>query len=382
MFRLDLSRDILITLKLFSTMAKKLISEAQFGPYRLTNHIVMAPMTRSRAHGNIPNTLMATYYAQRAEAGLLITEGTAPSPNGLGYARIPGIYSKEQIEGWKKVTEAVHQKGSRIFVQLMHTGRVSHPLNMPAGAQVVAPSAVAAQGEMWTDQQGMQPQPVPKAMNLNEVSQAIAEFTQAAKNAIEAGFDGVELHGANGYLIEQFIHPHSNQRTDQYGGTLENRSRFLLEVAASVSNAIGKERVGVRLSPYGVNGDLPHYPEIEETYAYLAEELNKLGILYIHLVDHSAMGAPPVTESVVNTIREKFENILILSGGYDSGRAEKALQSGLADLVAFGRPFIANPDLVERFKVGAALAAPDPKTLYVGDEKGFTDYPVLQSVTA
>jgi N-ethylmaleimide reductase len=342
----------------------------------------MAPMTRSRAIGNIPNQLMANYYRQRATAGLIITEGTSPSPNGLGYARIPGIYSPEQVEGWKKVTSAVHDKGGHIFVQLMHTGRVTHPLNLPEGARVVGPSAVAAQGAMWTDQQGMQPQPVPHALTTQEVEQIIEEHVEAAKNAIKAGFDGVELHGANGYLIEQFLHPVSNQRTDAYGGSIENRSRFALEVARQVAAAIGKDRVGIRLSPYGVYNDMPPYQETEATYAYLAEKLNELGIVYIHLVDHSSQGAPAVLPSVVQKVRDAFSNTLILSGGYDQERAEKDLQSKLADLVAFGRPFISNPDLVERFRAGAQLVMPDSNYFYTPEPKGYTDYPTLETQAA
>lgn len=363
-------------------MAKKLFEPAHLGKLTLQNHVVMAPMTRSRALGNVPNAMMATYYAQRATAGLIITEGTAPSPNGLGYARIAGIYSPEQIAGWKLTTDAVHQNGGKIFVQLMHTGRVAHPANLPQGAEIVAPSSVAAAGQMWTDSDGMQPQPAPRELTTDEVKAAVGEFVQAAKNAIEAGFDGVELHGANGYLIEQFLHPVANQRTDEYGGSIENRSRFLLDVAAGAAAAIGADKVGIRLSPYGINGDMPHYPEIHDTYFYLARKLHEIGLVYLHLVDHSGMGAPVVPPAVVNAIREQFKGTLILSGSYDAQRAEEVLESGLADLVAFGRPFLANPDLVERLSEGAELAQADPATFYApgpnGFEQGYTDYPTLQ----
>ncbi len=358
-------------------MAQKLFSEAALGTLTLQNHLVMAPLTRSRAIGNIPNDLMATYYGQRAGAGLIITEGTSPSPNGLGYARIPGAYSPEQTEGWKLITRAVHEKGGKIFIQFMHTGRVTHPLNMPAGAEIVAPSVIAAAGEMYTDQEGLQPHPVPKAMTAADVQQAIQEFVHAAKQAIEAGFDGVELHGANGYLLEQFIRPTSNQRTDGYGGSIENRARFALEIAQAVAEAIGKDKTGIRLSPYGVFNDMPLYDAMESDYAYIAQKLNELGILYIHLVDHSTMGTPPVQSSVVRKIREEFKGTLILSGGYDAEKAERDLQSGLADLIAFGRPFLANPDLVERFKTNAELNEPDQNTFYTPGEEGYTDYPVL-----
>jgi N-ethylmaleimide reductase len=358
-------------------MSSKLFAPTQLGNLTLQNHFVMAPMTRSRAIGNIPNALMATYYGQRATAGLIITEGTSPSPNGLGYSRIPGIFSQEQVEGWKLVTTAVHERGGKIFIQLMHTGRISHPLNLPSGAEILAPSAIKPVGQMWTDQQGMLDYPEPKAMNLEEVQNAIQEYVKAAKNAIEAGFDGVELHGANGYLIEQFIHPYTNQRTDEYGSNLEGRSKFILEVAQKVSDAIGKDKVGMRLSPYGVFNDLPLYAEIDADYIYLAQQLNSIGVAYIHLVNHESMGAAQVSETVVKAIRDNFKNTLILSGGYDKNRAEEDLQKGHADLIAFGRPFLANPDLIERFKKDADLNEPKYDLFYTPEAAGYTDYPVL-----
>ena len=367
-------------------MAKNLFEPAQLGHLTLQNRVVMAPMTRSRALGNVPNAMMATYYAQRATAGLIITEGTSPSANGLGYARIPGLFSAEQIAGWKLVTEAVHAKNGVIFAQLMHTGRIAHPDNLPEGAEIIAPTALAAAGDMWTDAAGMQPQPTPRELTTAEVKAAVQEFVQAAKNAVEAGFDGIELHGANGYLIEQFLHPVANQRTDEYGGSVENRSRFLLEVAAGAVAAIGANKVGIRLSPYGVSGDLPHYDQIEETYLHLAQHLQKLGLVYLHLVDHAGMGAPAVPAAVVNTIRDNFTNTLILSGSYDKARAEAALSNGQADLIAFGRPFIANPDLVARMRTNTPLAQPDPNTFYApgpnGFEQGFIDYPALETTPA
>ncbi len=339
----------------------------------------MAPMTRSRAIGNIPNDLIATYYEQRASAGLIITEGTSPSPNGLGYSRIPGIFSEAQIAGWKKTTEAVHQKGGKIFIQFMHTGRMGHPLNLPQGAEIIAPSAIAAPGQMFTDSQGMQDMPLPHAMTHEEILQTKKEFMKSAINAITAGFDGVELHGANGYLLEQFLSPHSNTRTDDYGGSIENRCRFVIEVAEAVGNAIGMDKTAIRLSPYGVNGGMFPYPEIEETYTYLASRLDALGILYIHLVDHSSMGAPEVPLAIKQTIRKKLRNTLILAGGYSKETAERDLQSGLADLIAFGRPFITNPDLIERMMNGWALNTDlDVNTLYSPGAQGFTDYPAFQ----
>ena len=354
----------------------KLFAPHKVGAIEVKNRMVMAPMTRSRAIGNIPNALMAEYYRQRSGAGLIITEGTSPSPNGLGYARIPGIFSNQQVDGWKEVTSAVHRAGGKIVVQLMHTGRISHPLNMSEEASIIAPSAVKAAGQMWTDAKQLQDFPVPKEMNAAELVGTKAEFVSAAKNAMQAGFDGVELHSANGYLLEQFLSPVSNIRNDKYGGTVENRCRFVLEVVSAVAEAIGKDKTGIRLSPYGVASDMPHYPEIGPTYNFLAEELSNLDIAYIHLVDHSAMGAPEVPAKLKKQIRIIFKNTIILSGGYDKNRAENDLSSGLGDLIAFGRPFINNPDLVDRYLNNWPLST-DLKVdlFYTADEKGYTDYP-------
>jgi N-ethylmaleimide reductase len=354
-----------------------LFSKTSLGPLALQNRLVMSPMTRSRATGNVPNDLMVEYYAQRASAGLIITEGTSPSPNGLGYARIPGAFSSEQGAGWRRVAEAVHARGAKIFMQLMHCGRIAHPLNLPAGARVLGPSAVAAAGEMFTDAEGMKPNAMPQAMTEADIHVTREEYVQAAKNAMAAGFDGIELHGANGYLLEQFIRPSSNQRTDHYGGSIENRSRFVLEVADAVIKAIGKDKLGIRLSPFGAFNDMPAYAAMEADYTYLAHQLNARGLVYIHLVDHSSMGAPPVPESMKTTYRSVFKGALILSGGYDAVRAESDLASGKCDLIAFGRPFLANPDLVARWKSGAALNAPDFNTFYTPGPKGYTDYPAL-----
>ncbi|HNB98240.1 MAG TPA: alkene reductase [Leptospiraceae bacterium] len=358
-------------------MSSKLFSKTKLGNLELKNAFVMAPMTRCRAIGNIPNDLMATYYSQRAGAGLIVTEGTSPSPNGLGYARIPGIFSKAQVEGWKKVTSAVHEKGTKIFVQLMHVGRIGHVDNLPEGAELVAPSAIAAKGQMWTDKNGMQDHPVPREMTKSDLEKTKQEFVTASENAISAGFDGVELHGANGYLLDQFLNPGSNQRKDEYGGSIENRCRYVIEGAKEVSAKIGKEKVGIRLSPYGAFNDLFPFPETEEEYAYLASELNKLGIAYIHLVDHSSMGAPKVEPSTVKKIRSNFKNTLILSGGYDRKKAEADLDSNAGDLIAFGKPFLANPDLVVRLEKNAGLNQVDMSTFYSADSKGYTDYPTL-----
>jgi len=364
-------------------MNDKLFSPIQAGAVTLKNKLVMAPMTRNRADSNnIPTDIMAEYYGQRAGAGLIITEGTSPSPNGVGYPRIPGIYHEGQVAGWKKVTDAVHAKGGRIFIQLMHSGRVGHPDNLPQGAEMVAPSAIVAKGQIYTDKSGMQEQPVPRALTTAEVKSTIEEYVQAAKYAIEAGFDGVELHGANGYLIEQFINPGSNQRTDEYGGSIEARGRFLLEIAAKTAAAIGKDKLGVRFSPYGVFNDMPAYNEVDETYAYLAARLNDLGILYLHVLDHSPLGAPPVPQQVKDIIRSEFSNMIILCGGFDKEKAEEVLTSGAADLVAFGRPYLANPDLEKRFEAGAELNQADFNTFYAAGAAGYTDYPALQEKTA
>lgn len=353
-----------------------LFAPTTLGPLPLRNRIVMAPMTRSRAiDANTPNDLMAEYYGQRAGAGLIITEGTSPSPNGTGYPRIPGIWSQAQVAGWRKITDAVHAPGGRIFVQLMHTGRVGHPLNLPAGAELLAPSAVAAEGEMYTDAKGLQPHPVPRAMTDAEVRAAAQEFVHASRNAIAAGFDGVELHGANGYLIEQFLSPQTNQRSDAWGGSVEKRQRFGLEVAKAVAAAIGGEHVGMRLSPYGVNAGMKPYPEIEETYTTLVPRLASTGIQYVHLVDHSAMGAPPVPEELKRALRRVWPRTFILAGGFDRATAEVALNEGRGDLIAFARQFLANPDLVTRLERGLPLNAPDFATFYTPGPKGYTDYP-------
>jgi N-ethylmaleimide reductase len=353
-----------------------LFAPTTLGSLPLRNRIVMAPMTRSRAiDASTPNDLMAEYYGQRAGAGLIITEGTSPSPNGTGYPRIPGIWSQAQVVGWRKITDAVHAQGGRIFVQLMHTGRVGHPLNLPAGAELLAPSAVAAEGEMYTDAKGLQPHPVPRAMTDAEVRAAAQEFVHASRNAIAAGFDGVELHGANGYLIEQFLSPQTNQRSDAWGGSVEKRQRFALEVVKAVAAAIGGEQVGIRLSPYGVNAGMKPYPEIEETYTTLVPRLASTGIQYVHIVDHSAMGAPTVPEELKRALRRVWPRTFILAGGFDRATAEVALNEGRGDLIAFGRQFLANPDLVTRLERGLPLNAPDFATFYTPGPKGYTDYP-------
>jgi N-ethylmaleimide reductase len=357
-------------------MTRNLFLPASLGSLELKNRIVMAPMTRNRSIGNIPPDFAATYYGQRAGAGLIITEGTAPAAGGLGYARIPGLFSAAQVASWTRVTQAVHRQGGRIFIQLMHTGRIGHPANLPEGAELLGPMADPAAGEIFTDTQGMQPFGRPRAMTEADLRQTIAAYALAAGHALEAGFDGVELHGANGYLLEQFLSPGVNRREDGWGGSREARSRLLLETTEAVAEVIGKDRLGVRLSPHGVFNDIPPYPAIQEEYAWFADQLTRLGIAYLHLVDHASMGAPAVAETTKAAIRAAFPGPLILSGGYDRIRAEADLAAGRADFIAFGRPFIANPDLPERLRNDTALAVPDPASFYTAGEAGYDDYPV------
>jgi N-ethylmaleimide reductase len=320
---------------------------------------------------------MAEYYAQRASAGLIVTEGTSPSPNGLGYARIPGLFNDAHVGGWKAVTDAVHAKGGKIFVQLMHTGRVTHVANLPAGAEVLGPTGQACPGEMYTDSQGMQAHSTPRAMTAADIAHAIDEYAKSAQLAIEAGFDGVELHAANGYLIEQFLNANVNRRTDAYGGGIEGRNRFALEVAGATAAAIGAHRVGIRLSPCGVFNSTGAFPDLDAQYLALARELSKLGLQYLHLLDHSALGAPPVPADLKSRLREAFRGLFILAGGFDRASAETALSAGQADLIAFARPFLANPDLVERMRTNAALNTADMATFYTPGPTGYTDYPAL-----
>jgi len=355
------------------SMSSLLFTPFKLGSNTLANRVVMSPMTRCRAIGNVPNQMMVKYYQLRASAGLIITEGTAPSPNGLGYARIPGCFTQEQADAWRPIAKAVHEQGGHIFMQLMHTGRISHPANMMAGARIVAPSAIAAPGEMYTDASGPQPHPVPEAMTEADILAAVQEFRASAVLAVGAGFDGVELHGANGYLIEQFLNLASNQRTDAWGKTIEGRARFALEVASAVVAAVGKEKVGIRLSPYGANGGLTPDAETDVLYTYLAGKLSELGLAYVHVVDHSAMGAPPVKAELKAAIRSGFKGAYILSGGYDRAHAEADLSENKGDLVAFGRPFLHNPDLVQKLKTDGVILPPDMSTFFTPGEKGYLE---------
>ena len=353
-----------------------LFSSYTLGDLPLNNRLVLSPMTRSRAlAGNVANPLAATYYVQRASAGLMITEGTQVSPQGVGYIRTPGIHSPEQVEGWKRVTDAVHRVGGTIFAQLWHVGRVSHP-DFHDGALPVGPSALPVEGEAFT-MNGKVKIPTPRALETREIRGIVEQFRKGAENAKAAGFDGVELHGANGYLLDQFLRDGSNVRTDAYGGSVSKRARLPLEVAEAVAGVFGPSRVGYKLSPY-----FPGYSMSDSnpvaTFSFIAKELNKLGLGYLHVSE--AIAGPMKVDGVVRVtplIREAFDGTLIVNGGYDALTAEAAIGRGEADLVAFGVPFLANPDLPLRYRKRAALNTPDATTFYAGEEKGYTDYPAL-----
>jgi N-ethylmaleimide reductase len=352
----------------------RILSPYSKGGLHLKNHLVMAPMTRNRATDNLPNVLMAEYYLQRSGAGLIITEGTSPAPEGLGYPRIPGIYSQQQIEGWKQITAGVRAVDAKIFLQLMHTGRIGHVDNLPPGTTVVGPSAIPAAGKIYTDKSGMQEFPMPKELTTQEVEHLIETHVKAAQNAIDAGFDGVELHGANGYLIEQFLNPNSNTRTDGYGGSMERRARMAVETAQQIAAAIGAGRLGIRFSPFNTFNDQQPYPEVEvhATYHYLAEEMDKLGLAYVHIAV-----SPKIPQKTLHVIRQAFRGTIIQCNSLTPETAEAALHGSFADLVAFGKSFLANPDLDRRIATNQPLNEPDVKTFYSPGAKGYTDYPVL-----
>jgi N-ethylmaleimide reductase len=343
----------------------------ELGDVALANRMVMAPMTRSRAlDGNVPNPMAATYYLQRATAGLIVTEATQVSPQGVGYIRTPGIHSAEQVAGWRQITDAVHGAGGKIFLQLWHVGRISHP-DFHGGALPVAPSAIAAQGTVFTAQ-GPKPMVTPRALALAELPGIVAQFRAGAENARTAGFDGVELHGANGYLLDQFVRDGTNKRTDAYGGSVENRARLPLEVLDAVVDVWGPARVGYRVSPNGAFNSMSDSDPVR-TFSYLAEALDRRGIGYLHVVDPVADGARRVSP----VLRRIFDGTYIVNGGFDLASANAAIARGEADLVAFGVPFLANPDLPARFRRGAALNAADQATFYAGEAKGYIDYPRL-----
>jgi N-ethylmaleimide reductase len=352
----------------------------------LANRVVMAPMTRSRAGPDCaPGDLQATYYAQRAGAGLIVTEATQVSAQGTGYPGTPGIYSAAQVAGWRQVTEAVHREGGRIYLQLWHVGRISHPSTQVGGALPVAPSAIPAEGEVVTSD-GMRPFVTPRALEADEIPGIVEQFRVGAVNAREAGFDGVEIHGGNGYLLDQFTRDGANRRTDQYGGSVANRIRFPLEVADAVTGAWNADRVGYRISPYQAFNTMSD-GDPEATFAALSAELQALGIGYLHVVETGAPDAVAPEASAAEfmaarhplfaRIRQIFTATLIVNSGYDAARADAAIAAGQADLVAFGKPFVSNPDLPRRLAEGAVLAEPDPATLYGGGAGGYTDYPSL-----
>jgi N-ethylmaleimide reductase len=351
------------------------------GDLALPNRIVLAPMTRSRAlAGNVPNPLAAEYYAQRASGALLVTEGTQVSPQGVGYIRTPGIHSAAQVAGWKTITDAVHTAGGRIFAQLWHVGRVSHP-DFHDGLLPVAPSAIPVRGDAFTTN-GRQPLPTPRALTLEEIPDVVEQFRAAAVNAKTAGFDGVELHGANGYLLDQFLRDSSNVRTDRYGGSRENRLRFPLEVVDAVVGVWGPGRVGYKVSPFFSMFDMSD-SDPAGTFSSFAEALSRRGLLYLHVAEPiagpmAAAGAPRITP----TLRRLFGGTVIVNGGYDRDAGEAAVAAGEADLVAYGVLFLANPDLPERFRRSAPLNQPDVATFYMGEEKGYIDYPALDVVPA
>ncbi len=347
-----------------------LLSPIRVGPLSLPNRVLMAPMTRSRADavGN-PTRIMAEYYAQRASAGLIISEGVVISPQGKGYPNTPGIFTDEQTAEWTRIVDALHEAGGRIFAQLWHVGRVSHPSLQPGGALPVAPSAIAATGQLYTPE-GMKPFIAPRALETGEIAGIVEDFRQAAVRAKHAGFDGVELHGANGYLIDQFLRDGSNERTDRYGGSLENRVRFLIEIVEAVSSVLGAERVGVRLSPLGSNQGM-HDSAPETTFQYAASVLRPFGLAYLHVIETRGEAFD------WRALRSAFGGPYVANGGYDHESAAAAIIAGDADLVSFGAPFIANPDLVNRFRAGAQLNTADRATYYTGGALGYTDYPTL-----
>jgi len=354
-----------------------ILSPFKLGPLHLPNRVVMAPMTRNRAGpGNAPGPLNATYYAQRASAALIVSEATQISPQGLGYPGTPGIHSAEQIAGWKGVTGAVHAAGGRMFLQLWHVGRVSHPSLQPDGALPVAPSAIAPAGQAMT-LDGMKPFVTPRALDTEEIAGIVEDYRRAARNARTAGFDGVELHGANGYLIDQFLRDGSNRRTDRYGGTAQNRARFLIEVMEALVAEWGAERVGVRLSPTNPFNDMAD-SNPAATFAAAVGELNRFGLAYLHIVEPAAgdpLGKGEVPD--IRFFRARWRGALIGNKGYDLARANAAIGSGAADLVSFAVLFLANPDLPIRFHRGGPFNPPDRKTFYGGTAVGYTDYPPI-----
>jgi N-ethylmaleimide reductase len=360
-----------------------LLSPVNLGPYTLPNRMVMAPLTRNRAsEGNIPNALNVTYYAQRASAGLIVSEATQVSPQGQGYPMTPGIHSPEQVAGWRPITDAVHERGGHIFLQLWHVGRISHPSLQPEGALPVAPSAIAPEG-MAATFSGEKPFVTPRALETSEISGIVEQYRQGAANALAAGFDGVEIHGANGYLLDQFLQDGTNHRTDEYGGSIENRARLLMEVTEAVTQVWGANRVGIRLSPSGVFNSMSD-SNPQALFSYVVNALNRFGLAYLHLVEPRANEqANPEQQALTSRyFRSIFQGTIVSAGGYDRELGNAALAAGDADLIAYGRLFISNPDLPERFAQNAPLNPYDRSTFYGGTEQGYIDYPTLELKTA
>ena len=361
--------------------SSKLLEPFKLGPITLPNRLVMAPLTRNRAvEGLVPGPLAAEYYAQRASAGLLITEASQVSQQGQGYQDTPGIYSKEQVAGWRKITDRVHARGGRIFIQLWHVGRVSHISLQPNGGKPVAPSAIRAKGKTFVGG-AFTDISEPRALELSEIPGIIDSFKRAAANAVAAGFDGVELHGANGYLLDQFAKDGTNKRTDAYGGSIENRARLMLEVAKVVAAEAGAERTGIRISPVTPANDISD-SNPQPLFDHIVDQLNALKLVYIHVIEGATGGPRDVAPFDYGALRKRFGGAYIANNGYDFELASKVLSANQADLIAFGKLFIANPDLVERLKRGAPLNAPDKATFYGGGAKGYTDYPTLEAVDA
>jgi N-ethylmaleimide reductase len=363
-----------------SKAAPDLFTPISVGPLDLPNRVVMAPLTRSRAGaGNVPTALNALYYAQRASAGLIISEATQVAPEGQGYISTPGIHSAEQVKGWQCVTGAVHACGGRIVLQLWHVGRISHQSFQPGGKLPVAPSAIKPNVQAYTAN-GFEPVPTPRALDIGEIPGIVEQFAQGARNAMEAGFDGVEVHGANGYLIDQFLRDGTNKRTDAYGGSIENRTRFLLDVVDAVTAAVGAERTGLRISPQNGQSDISD-SDPQRLFDHVASALSGKGLAYLHVIEGDT-GGTPVRPFDYAELKRRFGGIVIANNGFDAERAESAIGEGRADLVAFGKPFISNPDLVARLYLKAPLAPANRDTFYGGGEQGYTDYPLLRAVEA
>ncbi|WFU39313.1 alkene reductase [Bradyrhizobium sp. CB82] len=360
----------------------KLFESLKLGPITLANRFVMAPLTRNRAAPGtfVPSPLAADYYGQRASAGLLVTEASQISQQGQGYQDTPGIYSKEQVAGWRKVTDRVHERGGRIFIQLWHVGRISHTALQASGGAPVAPSAIRAKGKTFVNGTFADVSE-PRALELAEIPAIIDDFKRATKNALEAGFDGVEIHGANGYLLDQFAKDGANKRTDAYGGSIENRARLMLEVSRAVAVEAGAERTGIRISPVTPANDISD-SNPQALFDHIVDGLNALKLVYLHVVEGATGGPRDFAPFDYADLRKRFSGAYIANNGYDFELATKVLDAGAADLIAFGKPFISNPDLVERLKKGAPLNEWDKNTFYGGGAKGYTDYPTLEAADA